>query len=126
MISYLSEEKLHLTIALNCCRLTCSDEFGSLQTSEISKPTPVTESDRDEKKLAAPTANEKRLASAFANNALADVVQDFEKTLERSRTKSTSIERDSVCEQQEEARRRTCENRATTREKFFGEYGGWY
>lgn len=74
--------------------------------------------------LVAPTttAKEKRLASAFANNALADVVQDFEKTLERSRTKSTSVERDSDREELEE-RRRTFDSRATTREKFFMEYG---
>lgn len=74
----------------------------------------------------AKTANEKRLASAFANNALADVVQDFEKTLERSRTKSTSVERDPeelVSREEQEVRRKTFDSRATTREKFFMEYG---
>lgn len=75
----------------------------------------------------AKSANEKRLASAFANNALADVVQDFEKTLERSRTKSTSVEREPDeslgTREEQEVRRRTFDSRATTREKFFQEYG---
>ena len=77
-----------------------------------------------EKKRGAVTANEKRLASAFANNALADVVQDFEKTLERSRTKSTSVEHEPTPDREEvEQRRRTFDSRMTTREKFFMEYG---
>lgn len=78
---------------------------------------------RDDRGGARRTANEKRMASVFANNALADVVQDFEKTLERSRTKSTSVERDTTPDREEENRRRTFDSRQTTREKFFQEYG---
>lgn len=64
---------------------------------------------------------EKRLASAFANNALADVVQDFEKTLERSRPKSTSVERDSLPYDRVDD-----DSRPTPRERFFMDYGKDY
>lgn len=51
------------------------------------------------------------------------MVQDFEKTLERSRTKSVSVEPEDGGEEPE-VRRRTFDSRtASARERFFMEYG---